>query len=75
MALASDDECIHLIFPATACTLCNGKDAQRVKEDVWSEPFNARYPGGCPCGRPIRLGDSIVLHRPTKRPYHEGCEQ
>lgn len=58
----SDDECMHLLDPAT-CTLCNGHDKrERGRKPVaLGRSFPARFDGWCGgCGGDIETGESIV---------------
>lgn len=44
----NDDECIHGMYPASSCTLCNGKSerAQREADSIEYE-FVAKFRGAC----------------------------
>jgi hypothetical protein len=55
-----DEECIHLLDPAQ-CTICNGSDRRREKEDKEVVAmFDAKFSGVCrSCGDVIEAGDRI----------------
>ena len=67
-------ECIHGIWPASVCTVCNGKDRKAETEVHW-RTFPAKYAGQCAgCDLPINVGD-IIAWQEGQPIYHEGCEQ
>lgn len=69
----SDEECIHGIWPADVCTICNGKDRAETTEAHW-RMFPAKYPGHCHgCDLPISVGQRIAWQEDSPV-YHEGCE-
>jgi len=73
----NDEDCIHLIFPASACTICNGKDAaEKEWTKAFSDPFQASYRSMCheTCRRYVEPGEMIVINRKTGKVCHEGCE-
>lgn len=73
MSIDTEEECIHGIWPATACTTCNGKDRRAETEIHW-RTFTAKYVGHCGgCNLPINIGATIAWHEDMGA-YHEGCE-
>lgn len=70
-----DDECIHGLGLASACTICNGRDRKREIEDHnddWRE-FHAKYEGQCPgCNLPIQVGE-LVAWKADRPAIHARC--
>ena len=68
------DECIHGIYPASSCSICNGNQHERVLLAQDWRTFPAKYDGNCAgCDLPISVGQWIVW-RPDSPTYHDGCE-
>lgn len=68
------EECVHGIYPETACTICNGRKTKRAEISEDWRTFPAKYEGTCAgCGLPIAIGQFIVW-RPDSPTYHDGCE-
>lgn len=64
MSALEEEECKHLIYPASACTICTGKD--RLTPDNRNVVFivarwTARFVGHCfECKKKINIGDPIA---------------
>lgn len=77
----TDEECKHGIYPASSCTICNGKDKAYQEELKRASEHNvfrmeAKFPSTCmECANPIKVGQRMVLVRSeTPLPkYHEEC--
>lgn len=71
-----DEECKHGIWPATSCSLCNGREKREQTERdrvVWIG--TARYAAVCAggCGDFIEPGDRIV-RTAADRYLHHRCQ-
>lgn len=82
------DECLHGIFPSSACTICNGRDellardgrrryddvtTSRVPVDDETRIFIAQYDGFCSiCHDPVHAGQEIAW-KPHSKPAHVMC--
>ena len=71
--MTDEEDCIHGIWPANVCTICNGAD-RRAETAVEWRTFPAKYPGQCGgCNLPISVGQRIAWQDGSPI-YHEGCE-
>jgi hypothetical protein len=67
----TNDECMHLLDPAT-CTICNGREKRQRVTQSWSDPFHARYDSRCiRCDERINEGDLICFNGDIA--VHEEC--
>lgn len=71
------DECIHLIFPASACTICSApaKEKAQIEADG-GKIMTAIYDGQCPdCSLPIYANRSRIKRRKNGIWYHKRCAE
>jgi hypothetical protein len=74
--MTKDEECKHLVYPASACTICNGKDAKQEATGQYTGTFDASYGGRCQnCPARVSEGDVIRIDRATGKVIHAGCEK
>lgn len=74
---ASDEECMHGIYPPSSCSWCSGQEARRAAEAKAladnTHVFAAKYEGQCvECNLPIRVGE-LIRWRPDLPPMHDRC--
>lgn len=54
------EECIHLIFPAASCTICNPPKVTHTEPQT-GRTITAIYDGQCPeCNLPIHADRSVI---------------
>lgn len=66
------EECIHLIFPASACTICHPREVPTLPES-YEGTMIAKFDGQCPdCNLPIYAEHSVIRKRRGKW-LHKRC--
>lgn len=58
------NECIHDVWPASSCTICNGRvDRERAQalDTTVMARMTAKFSGSCQCDEAIDPGDPIAL--------------
>ena len=58
----NDDECIHGMYPASSCSLCNGRERrEQAERDRIVARWAAKFAGVCTkCGDDIAVGEPIA---------------
>lgn len=66
------DECIHLMYPASSCTICNPTPKEEVEDKKDGRVISAIYDGHCPeCN--LLIYPQQTIKRKNRKWMHKRC--